>query len=79
MRKPIDMQPSVNHYPGHINLEIRDDGALCAHLAEETYIKELGARSLSSAVDNVRRAFFTAFVDTEVEVEESMNEGDLHL
>lgn len=39
--------------------------------------KELCARSLSSAVDEVRRAFFTEFADTEVEVEERQNAGPL--
>jgi len=77
LRKPIDLQPTVNHYPGHIDLAIKNDGALCTHLAEETYIKELGARSLSSAVDDVRRAFFAEFVDTDEEIVESQNGGPL--
>ena len=58
VRKPIDLAVAVKRYPGHVHLAIRNDGKLCGHLAEEAYIQELGARSLTCAIDDIRRDFF---------------------
>ena len=75
VRKPIDLSPTVKRYPGHIHLAVKNDGRLCRHLAEEDYITELGARSLKTVIDDVRRDLYTTFVDTEELVKQEMNAG----
>ena len=77
VRQPIDLSPTMKRYPGHVHLEVKSDGKLCLHIAKESYITELGARSLTSGIDDIRRDFYTAFVDSEELVHESMNEGPL--
>ena len=77
VRNPIDTSFLTKHYPGHVHLAIKNDGKLCAHLAGESYIEELGARSLISAIDDVRVAFFTSFTDTDELVSDDMNSGPL--
>ena len=51
IRKPIDLQEPVQRHLGKALLHIEDDGRVCQHLAKTGYIPELGARSLSTAVD----------------------------
>ncbi|KAK3714028.1 hypothetical protein LTR37_008057 [Vermiconidia calcicola] len=77
VRVPVSTSALTAHYPGHVHLAIKNDGKLCAHLAGKSYIEELGARSLVSAIDDVRIAFFTAFTDTDELVDEVMNLGPL--
>jgi hypothetical protein len=77
LRLPIDLSPAVNRYPGHVHLEVKNDGKLCMHTAKECYIAELGARSLTSGIDDLRREFYGMFVDSEELVREEMNEGPL--
>lgn len=77
LRLPIDLSPATKRYPAHVHLAIKNDGKLCKHVAEKSYIKELGARSLTSGIDDIRRDFFTTFVDSEEMVTEEMNEGPL--
>ncbi|KAK3707710.1 hypothetical protein LTR37_011887 [Vermiconidia calcicola] len=77
VRVPVSTSALTAHYPGHVHLAIKNDGKLCAHLADKSYIEELGARSLISAIDDVRIAFFTAFTDTDELVDEEMNLGPL--
>lgn len=77
LRRPIATSGPFERYPGHINLAIESDGRLCKYIADESFIPELGARSLTSGIDELRRELFGVFVDTDELVEESMNEGPL--
>lgn len=77
LRQPIDLSPITKRYPAHVHLAIKNDGKLCRHIAEAFYITELGARSLTSGIDDIRRDFFTTFVNKEELVTEEMNEGPL--
>ncbi|KAK5123547.1 hypothetical protein LTR85_002585 [Meristemomyces frigidus] len=77
LRQPIDLSPTTKRYPAHVHLAIENDGKLCKHIAEESYITELGARSLTSGIDDIGRDFFTTFVDNEELVTDDMNEGPL--
>ena len=76
VRQDIDTSPIVKRYPGHVHLAIKNDGKLCQHLAE-AYIQELGARSLTSGIDDIRSEFFMDFIDTDELVSEDMNNGPL--
>lgn len=77
LRKSIDISPMTKRYPGDVHLAIKNDGRLCKHLAEKSYIPELGARSLYSGIDEVRRNFFTTFVDPTDLISEELNDGPL--
>ncbi|KAK5136796.1 hypothetical protein LTR08_002092 [Meristemomyces frigidus] len=77
LRQPIDLSPSTKRYPAHIHLAIKNDGKLCKHIAEESYISELGARSLTSGIDDIRRDFYTTFINTGILVSDQMNDGPL--
>lgn len=77
LRQPIDLSPVTKRYPAHVHLAVKNDGKLCKHIAEESYISELGARSLTSGIDDVRRDFFTTFVESEELVVEDINRGPL--
>ncbi|QIX02150.1 hypothetical protein AMS68_007667 [Peltaster fructicola] len=77
VRRNIDTSAAEKHFPGHIHLAIQNDGRLCEHMAKESYISELGARSLKSAVNEVRRSFYTSFVHSDIPVEDHMNDGPL--
>jgi len=77
VRQPIDLSPTTKRYPAHVHVAIRNDGKLCKHIAEESYIAGLGARSLTSGIDDIRREFYTTFVDSEELVSEEINDGAL--
>ncbi|KAK4549484.1 hypothetical protein LTR36_006481 [Oleoguttula mirabilis] len=77
LRQPIDLSPTTKRYPAHVHLAIKNDGKLCKHIADESYISELGARSLTTGIDDIRRDFYTTFVHNEELVTEEMNQGPL--
>ncbi|TKA26876.1 hypothetical protein B0A50_04322 [Salinomyces thailandicus] len=77
LRRPIDTSLLVKRFAAHVHLVILSDGKLCRYIAAESYIAALGARSLVSGVDEIRRDFYTTFIDSEVLVEDAMNEGPL--
>lgn len=77
VRQPIDTSELVKDYIGHIHLAVKNDGKLCAHVAEKSYIEDLGARSLASGIDDVRVSFYTTFADTHELVSEEINDGPL--
>ena len=77
VREPIDATFPARWFPGHIHLNLKNDGKLSAHIAKEAYSEQLGARSVLSAIDDVRNAFFASFTNTDELVENEMNHGEL--
>ena len=77
VREPINTSELVKDYIGHVHLAIKNDGKLCAHIAKKSYIEDLGARSLTSGIEDVRVGFYTCFTDTDELVSEEMNDGPL--
>lgn len=77
VRIPIDVAESVKHYTGHMHLEIKADGELCKKIATESFISEIGARSIQTAVDDIRSDLYAVFADSDEAVGEEMNAGPL--
>jgi hypothetical protein len=73
IRQPVDLKPKALSYLDHIELAIKNDGKLCRYVAKESYVSELGARSLTTSIDDIRRNFFHNFVDSDELVTEVMN------
>ncbi|KAF2766666.1 P-loop containing nucleoside triphosphate hydrolase protein, partial [Teratosphaeria nubilosa] len=77
LRRDIDRSPATKRYPGHVHLNIQNDAKLCAHIAAESYLPDLGARALTSGIDDVRTAFFNSFTETDELMVEEMNKKGL--
>ncbi|KAF2831746.1 P-loop containing nucleoside triphosphate hydrolase protein, partial [Ophiobolus disseminans] len=77
IRRPIDLQPDVNHLVGHCRLSLIDDGKVCETLTAEYYNSDLGARSLANAVREVEFKFTMEYNNSDVLVSEDMNAGPL--
>jgi len=78
IRKPLDLRPETKRYIAHCYLDIVDDGKVRSHIARTGYDKELGERSLSHAVNNVKRDVVTWHCnDIEELIAEDTNKGPL--
>jgi hypothetical protein len=55
---------------GDVRLRIRRDASVCMTLAEEEYLRELGARSLSAAVKLVEDMLVDVYLDQSEEIVE---------
>lgn len=70
-RKPVDLSNGPNkRFLGDVRLKIRKDGTLCSHLAREEYNSDLGARSLISAVDEIKDKVVQSYLEIDEEVKE---------
>jgi len=76
-RKPIDLSGNVQRYTCHVHFAVKNDGLFFKHIAEESYVQDLGARSLSAGIDQIRCAFFISFSRNEGLVSEESNDGPL--
>lgn len=55
---------------GDIRLRIRQDGTFCSTLAANSYHRELGARSLKTAVEQVLDYVTSTYLKTDEQIEE---------
>ena len=76
-RLPLNLKEPELRYIGHSHVNIVHDGRLCQHLARTGYVTELGARSISNAVGNLRRDFAQVYSKDGAEVDERTNRDPL--
>lgn len=73
VRKQVNLTTgSEERLIGNVRLHIKRDASVCSQLAKDGYHPDLGARSLITAVDNVRNNLTNAYLD----VDESIREAD---
>lgn len=63
--KPIDITEEPSRYwpAGNINLRIKQGYSVCKALAEEGYVKELGARSIINTIDrDIRKPLISGYL-----------------
>lgn len=73
VRRPVNLTAGAEErLIGNVRLHIRRDASVCAHIAEDGYHPDLGARSLITTVDNVRNLL----VDAYLEVDEAIREAE---
>ena len=76
VRKPIDVERKK--IAQHLHLNFVDDGKIAKHLASESYIPELGARSLRNEVDQkIGRKLGLELCKSEKRIQDKMNEKPL--
>jgi hypothetical protein len=69
IRKPVNLKEGPEErLVGNVRLHIRRDATVCKTLADQEYHSDLGARSLISAVDSIRRLIFQAYFDIDEEI-----------
>ncbi|KAF2835473.1 hypothetical protein M501DRAFT_1019751 [Patellaria atrata CBS 101060] len=73
IRKPIDLRPEVKRLIGNSYLYICDDEAITKKLAKDRYCRELNARSLFHAVNNLSRDFLRVYCSSNETLTEEMN------
>lgn len=75
LRKPIDLDATPPTILGHIYLSLPDDGDLCKHLSETKYMpmRELGARALQNAVDDLADKVYHDYAQIDEEITEDTN------
>ena len=56
---------------GNIKLCVRRDASVCTRLAEAEYREDLGARTLSNAVGNVKDLLVESYLEEDAEIEET--------
>ena len=76
-RLPIDMEKPQLRYVGRAHIDTVKHTDLCEHIAKTRYVKQLGARSISNAVDNITRSFAWVYSQQKDVVTEAMNDGPL--
>jgi hypothetical protein len=74
LRQPITLTKGHERLIGDMRLQIRKDGTVCSVLAKKHYHSRLGARSLQTGAETVKRIVLDAYLDDDEEVEEK---GDL--
>ncbi|KAH6658119.1 P-loop containing nucleoside triphosphate hydrolase protein, partial [Truncatella angustata] len=77
-RQDIDIEEPRCVFVGHVNIRVLEDGKVCQHIADNGYHKDLGARSIRNAVNNVRRHFALVYAASDELVEDDMNKGEMH-
>jgi hypothetical protein len=72
VRAPVKLTPGAEQLVGNVALRVRRDASVCAKLAAEGYHRDLGARSLITAVSSVRELLVDAYLG----VDEAITERD---
>jgi hypothetical protein len=73
VRNPVNLTPGHDErLVGNVRLRIRRDASVCRNLAEDGYHRDLGARSLITAVSSVRELL----IDSYLAVDELITEED---
>lgn len=75
--KPIDLHDNVRRYIGHSELVLSDTKTLCTQLAEQTFRRTSGVRSLKFAVEDIGDEFVKAYRSMDGPVDESINRESL--
>ncbi|KAL6886505.1 P-loop containing nucleoside triphosphate hydrolase protein [Trichoderma longibrachiatum] len=70
LRQPINLTKGHESLIGDIRLHIRKDGTVCSILAKKHYHSRLGARSLKTGAETVKRLVLDAYLDDDEEIEE---------
>ncbi|PTB67011.1 P-loop containing nucleoside triphosphate hydrolase protein [Trichoderma citrinoviride] len=70
LRQPINLTKGHERLIGDIQLQIRKDGTLCSILAKKHYNSRLGARSLQTGAETVKRIVLDAYLDDDEEINE---------
>ncbi|KAK5988275.1 ATP-dependent Clp protease ATP-binding subunit ClpC-like protein [Cladobotryum mycophilum] len=71
LRRPVNLSAGPEEQlVGNIRLLIRKDAAICSMLAQGHYHQKLGARSLKSGVQKVKRIVLDAYLDDDEEIRE---------
>lgn len=69
IRKPVNLDEGAEErLVGNVRLHLRRDATVCKALADQEYHSDLGARSLITAVDSIRRLLFQAYFDIDEEL-----------
>ena len=75
-RQPIDVK--AKHFFRHCNISYSDDGGIASFVAQQSYVRELGARSLENGVTySIMWKVPDAFGEGEAEISDVMNDGPL--
>ena len=72
VRSPVKLTPGQEHLIGNVHLRIRRDASVCSSLAADGYHRDLGARSLITAVSTVRELLVDAYLG----MDEAITEQD---
>ena len=76
LRKPIDLEN--RHSVGHVCLDIKRDGELCAYMAKEGYDMQFGARSLKRMVkETIQGRVLRDYCGKQELIKNDDNEGPL--
>lgn len=76
VRRPIDMDKRCSL--GHIDLVVKRDGEICAHLAKEGYEMQFGARSIARAVkETIEAEVMRKYYGRSELIEDDNNNGPL--
>ena len=71
VRSPVSLAPGQDErLVGNVRLRIRRDASVCRSLAEDGYHRDLGARSLVTAVSSVRELLVDSYLEVEEEITE---------
>lgn len=71
VREPVRLtEDSDEQLLGDVHLRLPREGAVCRAIAEASYDTNLGARSLKTAVEEVREKLTEAYLDGEDEIKE---------
>ncbi|KAL6873091.1 P-loop containing nucleoside triphosphate hydrolase protein [Trichoderma novae-zelandiae] len=79
LRQPINLTKGHERLIGDIRLHIRKDGAVCSTLAKKHYHSRLGARSLKTGAETVKRIVLDAYLDDDEEIEEHLGMRDAEI
>lgn len=62
--QPINLSEGPNErLLGNVRLRVKHDALVCMTLAEREYLRELGARSLSTAVDSIKDTLAEVYLE----------------
>ncbi|KAH0491273.1 hypothetical protein TgHK011_002710 [Trichoderma gracile] len=76
LRQPINLTKGHERLIGDMRLHIRRDGTVCSTLATKHYHSRLGARSLKTGAETVKRVILDAYLDDDEEIEEHQDLRD---
>ncbi|TFA98454.1 Chaperone protein ClpB [Trichoderma ghanense] len=76
LRQPVNLTKGHERLIGDIRLQLRKDGSVCSILAKKHYHSRLGARSLKTGAETVKRIVLDAYLDDDEEIEEKQDPRD---
>jgi hypothetical protein len=75
--KPIDLHEIVKQHTGHSHLVLHDTTTICTQIAERSWRRTNGARSLKSAVANIADKLAKVYSREDGLVDTAINDGPL--